>query len=140
MFYLNQFVESLSNDWRNRKINSSYVNEDEINNQVTSKKKGYTNQSPFKMVGAKEGYKFSRTCYDCGKDQHFFEALKKYSDEYIQNFEHGKVRTPFTHADGDIYAFVKQFFSYPYSAIISIVFFKTVNYSIFYLCFFTYAL
>ena len=80
MFYLNQFVESLSNDWRNRKINSSYVNEDEINNQVTSKKKGYTNQSLFKMIGVKEGYKFSRTCYDCGKDQYFFEALKKYSD------------------------------------------------------------
>lgn len=113
MFYLNQFVESLSNDWRNRKINSSYVNEEEINNQVTSKKKGYTNQSPFKMVGVKENYKFSKTCYDCGKDQHFFEALKKYSDEYIKSFEEGKIRTPFTHADGDIYGFVKPFYDLP---------------------------
>lgn len=113
MFYLNQFVESLSNDWRNRKINSSYVNEEEINNQVTSKKKGYTNQSPFKMVGVKENYKFSRTCYDVGKDQHFFEALKKYSDEYIKSFEEGKIRTPFTHADGDIYGFTKPFYDLP---------------------------
>lgn len=115
MFYINQFVESLSNDWRNRKINSSYVNEESINNQVTSKKKGYTNQSPFKMVGVKEGYKFSRTCYDAGKGQHFFEAMKKYSDEYIKSFEQGKIRTPFTHADGDIYGFTKPFYDLPKS-------------------------
>lgn len=113
MFYLNQFVESLSNDWRNRKINSTYVNEEEINNQVTSKKKGYTNQSLFKMVGTKDGYKFSRTCYDIGKNQYFFEALKKYSDEYIKSFEEGKVRSPFTHADGEIYNFTKTFYNLP---------------------------
>jgi len=113
MFYFNQFVESLSNDWRNRKINSSYVNEEEINNQVTSKKKGYTNQSPFQMVGTKKGFTFAKVCHDNGKDLHFFEALKKYSDEYIKSFEEGKVRSPFTHADGDIYNFTKGFYDLP---------------------------
>ena len=113
MFYLNQFVESLSNDWRNRKINSSYVNEDEINNQVTSKKKGFTNQSPFQMVGTKKGFTFAKVCHDNGKDLYFFEALKKYSDEYIKSFEEGKVRSPFTYADGDIYNFTKGFYDLP---------------------------
>lgn len=115
MFYINQFVESLSNDWRNRKINSSYVSEEEIDKKITSKKKQATNQSPIKMVGVKQDYKFAHTCYDVGKDQHFFEALKKYSDEYIKSFEEGKVRTPFTHADGDIYNFTKPFYTLPKS-------------------------
>jgi hypothetical protein len=112
-FYPNQFFASLANDWRNRKINSSYVSTEEIDKRVTSKKTSHTNQSPVKMIGTKQDYKFARTCYDVGKDQHFFEALKKYSDTYIKAFEEGKVRTPFTHADGDIYNFTKPFYTLP---------------------------
>ena len=116
MFYFNQFVESLSNDWRNRKINSSYVNAEDIDRKITENRTKRNIPVKHIEIGGNHNFNIETLSVKCCRDIYMYPQFENKHKYFCEKFNRNLIMNPYVHADGEVFELTKPFYMLPKSS------------------------